>query len=186
MLVADEPDLIDQEYADDTLLFLHYSLDVLDTIRYALEVSVLLVMHASTGTSLMASWQDQMMFPLAVREASDGLCLRLSTIWKMPRNPATWHQLFQMSVVSNSYFNQNVKVPMELPRRKKKPFLTSRKEFKKRAAAKGAESLQPPGNGLLVPELVPVALDTLKARAALLGFVLQFMLALSAIRLQAA
>ncbi|MCO5607522.1 hypothetical protein L7F22_061719 [Adiantum nelumboides] len=38
MPVADEPDLIDQEYADDTLLFLHYSPDVLDTIRYALEV----------------------------------------------------------------------------------------------------------------------------------------------------
>ncbi|MCO5570229.1 hypothetical protein L7F22_023947 [Adiantum nelumboides] len=38
MPVADEPDLIVQEYADDTLLFLHYSHDVLDTIRYALEV----------------------------------------------------------------------------------------------------------------------------------------------------
>ncbi|MCO5595993.1 hypothetical protein L7F22_050045 [Adiantum nelumboides] len=38
MLVADEPNLIDQEYGDDTLLFLHYSHDVLDTIRYALEV----------------------------------------------------------------------------------------------------------------------------------------------------
>ncbi|MCO5548673.1 hypothetical protein L7F22_002132 [Adiantum nelumboides] len=30
--------LIDQEYTDDTLLFLHYSPDILDTIRYALEV----------------------------------------------------------------------------------------------------------------------------------------------------
>ncbi|MCO5586639.1 hypothetical protein L7F22_040580 [Adiantum nelumboides] len=38
VLVADEPDLIDQEYADDTLLFLHHSHDVLDTIQYALEV----------------------------------------------------------------------------------------------------------------------------------------------------
>ncbi|MCO5611594.1 hypothetical protein L7F22_065848 [Adiantum nelumboides] len=38
MPMANEPDLIDQEYADDTLLFLHYSPDVLDTIRYALEV----------------------------------------------------------------------------------------------------------------------------------------------------
>ncbi|MCO5608458.1 hypothetical protein L7F22_062668 [Adiantum nelumboides] len=38
MPVADEPDLIDQEYADDTLLFLHHSHDVLDTIQYALEV----------------------------------------------------------------------------------------------------------------------------------------------------
>ncbi|MCO5588580.1 hypothetical protein L7F22_042537 [Adiantum nelumboides] len=37
MLVADEPDLIDQEYAYDSLLFLHYSHDVLDTIQYALE-----------------------------------------------------------------------------------------------------------------------------------------------------
>ncbi|MCO5584482.1 hypothetical protein L7F22_038410 [Adiantum nelumboides] len=38
MPVADEPDLIDQEHADDTLLFLHHSHDVLDTIQYALEV----------------------------------------------------------------------------------------------------------------------------------------------------
>ncbi|MCO5568972.1 hypothetical protein L7F22_022676 [Adiantum nelumboides] len=38
MPVADEPDLIDHEYADDTLMFLHYSPDVLDTICYALEV----------------------------------------------------------------------------------------------------------------------------------------------------
>ncbi|MCO5569111.1 hypothetical protein L7F22_022818 [Adiantum nelumboides] len=38
MPMADEPDLIDQEYADDTLLFLHYSPDVLDTIRDALEI----------------------------------------------------------------------------------------------------------------------------------------------------
>ncbi|MCO5552900.1 hypothetical protein L7F22_006419 [Adiantum nelumboides] len=38
MPVDDEPDLIDQEYADDTLLFLHHSHDVLDTIQYALEV----------------------------------------------------------------------------------------------------------------------------------------------------
>ncbi|MCO5564155.1 hypothetical protein L7F22_017811 [Adiantum nelumboides] len=38
MPVADEPNLIDQEYADETLLFLHYSRDVLDTIQDALEV----------------------------------------------------------------------------------------------------------------------------------------------------
>ncbi|MCO5602086.1 hypothetical protein L7F22_056214 [Adiantum nelumboides] len=38
MPVSDEPDLIDQEYADDTLLFLHYTPDVLDMIRYALEM----------------------------------------------------------------------------------------------------------------------------------------------------
>ncbi|MCO5550170.1 hypothetical protein L7F22_032705 [Adiantum nelumboides] len=37
MPVFDEPDLIDQEYADDTLLFLHYTPDVLDMIRYELE-----------------------------------------------------------------------------------------------------------------------------------------------------
>ncbi|MCO5558490.1 hypothetical protein L7F22_012074 [Adiantum nelumboides] len=38
MPVIDEPNLIDQKYADDTLFFLHYTSDVLDTIRYALEV----------------------------------------------------------------------------------------------------------------------------------------------------
>ncbi|MCO5570946.1 hypothetical protein L7F22_024676 [Adiantum nelumboides] len=40
MPVADEPNLIDHEYADDTLLFLHYSTDVLDKIQYALEVGL--------------------------------------------------------------------------------------------------------------------------------------------------
>ncbi|MCO5568565.1 hypothetical protein L7F22_022264 [Adiantum nelumboides] len=53
MPVADEPNLIDQEYADDTLLFLHYSPDVLDTIRLHWRYSVSPVVHASTGTSLM-------------------------------------------------------------------------------------------------------------------------------------
>ncbi|MCO5601072.1 hypothetical protein L7F22_055189 [Adiantum nelumboides] len=48
MPVANEPDLIDQEYADDTLLFLHYSSDVLDWIRYALEVFCVAVVRAST------------------------------------------------------------------------------------------------------------------------------------------
>ncbi|MCO5583111.1 hypothetical protein L7F22_037019 [Adiantum nelumboides] len=38
MPVSDEPNLIDHEYADDTLLFLHCTPDVLDTIRYALEM----------------------------------------------------------------------------------------------------------------------------------------------------
>ncbi|MCO5577762.1 hypothetical protein L7F22_031594 [Adiantum nelumboides] len=38
MPVADERDLIDQEYADDTFVFLHYSPDILDTIRDVLEV----------------------------------------------------------------------------------------------------------------------------------------------------
>ncbi|MCO5593425.1 hypothetical protein L7F22_047439 [Adiantum nelumboides] len=38
MPVSDELELIDQEYADDALLFLHYTPDVLDIIRYALEM----------------------------------------------------------------------------------------------------------------------------------------------------
>ncbi|MCO5552037.1 hypothetical protein L7F22_005546 [Adiantum nelumboides] len=40
MPMADEPNLIDQEYADDTLLFLHYSPDVLDTIRVLNKITV--------------------------------------------------------------------------------------------------------------------------------------------------
>ncbi|MCO5576860.1 hypothetical protein L7F22_030680 [Adiantum nelumboides] len=40
MPVANEPDLIDQEYVDDTSLFLHYSHDILEMIRYALEYPV--------------------------------------------------------------------------------------------------------------------------------------------------
>ncbi|MCO5581542.1 hypothetical protein L7F22_035429 [Adiantum nelumboides] len=33
MPMSDEPDLIDQEYADDTLLFVHHSHDILDMIQ---------------------------------------------------------------------------------------------------------------------------------------------------------
>ncbi|KAI5067693.1 hypothetical protein GOP47_0018221 [Adiantum capillus-veneris] len=105
-----------------------------------------------------------------VKKAKRGqLVQMLSRIRGMSRNQAGSHRISRMSTMSNSYFNQNVKVPMELPQRKKKPFLTSLKEFNNKKAAKGDESRQPPGNGLLVPEFVPVALDTLKARATLLS-----------------
>ncbi|MCO5571575.1 hypothetical protein L7F22_025319 [Adiantum nelumboides] len=55
MPVADEPDLIDQEYAADTLLFLHYSLDVLDTIRYALEGMFIVTYSQSFAKQLYVS-----------------------------------------------------------------------------------------------------------------------------------
>ncbi|KAH7332290.1 hypothetical protein KP509_20G080200 [Ceratopteris richardii] len=84
----------------------------------------------------------------------------------MPGNPATYVHVSPVTSISNSYFNQNVPVPMELPnRKKKKPFLTTYKEFTRKKAKSDSE---PPSNGLLVPELVPVALDTLNARATLL------------------
>ncbi|MCO5598479.1 hypothetical protein L7F22_052576 [Adiantum nelumboides] len=38
MHVVDEPDLVDQEYPDDTLLFSRYTLDLLDTICHVLDV----------------------------------------------------------------------------------------------------------------------------------------------------
>ncbi|MCO5596418.1 hypothetical protein L7F22_050480 [Adiantum nelumboides] len=50
MPVSDEPNLIDQEYADDTLLFLHYTLDALDTIRYALERNTKVILLDSNGS----------------------------------------------------------------------------------------------------------------------------------------
>lgn len=92
----------------------------------------------------------------------------------LPQTPTTacdlaWEQVVRRHFLtcSNSYFNQNVNVPMEFPSRKKKPFLTPRKKKKKNAQED--EVLQPPANGLLVPELIPVAVATLKARATLLN-----------------
>lgn len=74
-----------------------------------------------------------------------------------------------MSTLSNSFFNQNVDLPMELPVKKKKPFLKPRKMNGKKLQDNGDKVLQPPANGLLVPELIPVAHETMKARATLMS-----------------
>ncbi|KAL9245829.1 hypothetical protein vseg_019434 [Gypsophila vaccaria] len=65
---------------------------------------------------------------------------------------------------------QNVDLPPLLPKDKKKPFPIPIKEIQKRARAEkklartGVEKLlEPPKNGLLVPELIPVAYDVLAA-----------------------
>ncbi|MCO5559009.1 hypothetical protein L7F22_012600 [Adiantum nelumboides] len=73
MPVIGEPDLVDQEYAEDALLFLLFTYGVLDTIRCAWMFSVSPVARASTRTNLMVFWQGQLTFPLGVR----GTWLRL-------------------------------------------------------------------------------------------------------------
>ncbi|CAK8532486.1 unnamed protein product [Lathyrus sativus] len=66
--------------------------------------------------------------------------------------------------------NQNVDFPPKLPKKKKKPFPIPFKEIKqatkldKKLARKGIEKpLEPPKNGLLVPDLVPVAYEVFEA-----------------------
>lgn len=61
-------------------------------------------------------------------------------------------------------------LPQILPKKKKKPYPVPIKKIKqearadKRLAEKGIEKpLEPPKNGLLVPELVPVAYEVLEA-----------------------
>lgn len=65
---------------------------------------------------------------------------------------------------------QNVDFPPVLPKKKKKPFPIPFKEIKqaaredKKLAEMGIEKpLEPPKNGLLVPELIPVAYEVLDA-----------------------
>lgn len=65
---------------------------------------------------------------------------------------------------------QNVDFPPKLPKKKKKPFPIPFKEIKqaakmdKKLASKGIEKpLEPPKNGLLVPDLVPVAYEVFDA-----------------------
>lgn len=65
---------------------------------------------------------------------------------------------------------QNVDLPPILPKNKKKPYPIPLKEIRKAAkddkelAQKGIEKpLDPPKNGLLVPDLIPVAYQVLEA-----------------------
>ncbi|KAH7387694.1 hypothetical protein KP509_16G036700 [Ceratopteris richardii] len=72
-----------------------------------------------------------------------------------------------MSTISNSYMDQNVFVPMGLHQKKKRPFLSSREVYEKKKN-RCNEALKSPGNGLLVPQFVPLAVEALQARATLL------------------
>lgn len=65
---------------------------------------------------------------------------------------------------------QNVDLPPLLPKNKKKPYPIPLKKIQqmaradKKLAEKGIEKpLEPPKNGLLVPELIPVAYEALEA-----------------------
>jgi hypothetical protein len=67
-------------------------------------------------------------------------------------------------------YPQNVNLPPILPKRKKKPYPIPFKEIKQAARAdkKLAEmniekALEPPKNGLLVPDLIPVAYEIVDA-----------------------
>ncbi|XVE53115.1 hypothetical protein DITRI_Ditri02bG0178500 [Diplodiscus trichospermus] len=67
-------------------------------------------------------------------------------------------------------YRQNVDLPPLLPKKKKKPYPIPFKEIQeaarkdKKLAEKGIEKpLQPPKNGLLVPDLIPVAYEVLDA-----------------------
>ncbi|CAN1336444.1 APO protein 1, chloroplastic [Linum perenne] len=79
-------------------------------------------------------------------------------------------------------FYQNVDLPPVLPKRKKKPFPVPFKKIQraarenKKLAQMGIEKpLEPPKNGLLVPEMVPVAYELLDAWKALIKGVAQLL-----------
>lgn len=73
-----------------------------------------------------------------------------------------------MSTASSSFFQQNVDLPCDTSATKKKPFIRPLKDVIKKLKKDSGESLlQPPANGLLIPELVPVAHETFKARVVL-------------------
>lgn len=68
------------------------------------------------------------------------------------------------------YHRQNVDLPLVLPKNKKKPYPVPLKKMQRAAKAdrklaeKGIEKpLEPPKNGLLVPELIPVAYEVLES-----------------------
>lgn len=74
---------------------------------------------------------------------------------------------------------QNTDLPPVLPKHKKKPFITNPKRggfLSKKGPKKPLEDCSfPPGNGLLVPELVPVAHAVFEARKTLLQLVSKLM-----------
>lgn len=79
-------------------------------------------------------------------------------------------------------YPQNVNLPPILPKKKKKPYPIPFKKIQqaarkdKKLAEKGIEKpLEPPKNGLLVPELVPVAYETLDAWKCLIKGIAQLL-----------
>ncbi|KAG9448804.1 hypothetical protein H6P81_008769 [Aristolochia fimbriata] len=86
------------------------------------------------------------------------------------------------TVKKQGKFGQNVNLPQKLPKNKKKPYPIPFKKIQERARAdkklaqKGIEKrLEPPKNGLLVPELIPVAYQVLDAWKVLIKGVAQLM-----------
>lgn len=93
--------------------------------------------------------------------------------------------LQSLRIIAANY-RQNVDLPPVLPKRKKKPFPTPIKEIRRVAREKEKKRklegtsheervLEPPENGLLVPELIPVAHDVLEARKILIKNILKLL-----------
>ncbi|KAH9329840.1 hypothetical protein KI387_001948, partial [Taxus chinensis] len=81
-------------------------------------------------------------------------------------------------VVNAMKYGQNVDLPLVLPKRKKKPYPRPIKEIRRDArettkrskleeAKMEEQALEPPENGLEVPDLIPVAHQVLEARKTL-------------------
>lgn len=93
------------------------------------------------------------------------------------RRPGQGH-----SAKKDDNVRQNVDLPPILPKQKKKPYPIPLKKIlqasraDKKLAQMGIEKpLEPPKNGLLVPELVPVAYDVLEAWKILIEGVAQLL-----------
>lgn len=77
---------------------------------------------------------------------------------------------YQHNTKKREILPQNVELPPILPKKKKKPYPIPLKKIQEAARAEkklaqmGIEkSLEPPKNGLLVPDLIPVAYEVLDA-----------------------
>eukprot|EP01018_Ginkgo_biloba_P018413 Gb_36551 [translate_table: standard] len=103
---------------------------------------------------------------------------RISFIFRLvPMEPlgSSCHQYYR-KVVTTGQYPQNVDLPPVLPKNKKKPFPVPVKELRRAARMKQKKSdggpkrpFGPPRNGLLVPELIPIAHQVFEARISLIN-----------------
>lgn len=91
------------------------------------------------------------------------------------------HQRHQKVVIAGKY-PQNVDLPADLPQTKKKPFPIPVKELRRAARERQKNKkgrprrpIGPPRNGLLVPELIPVAHEVFEARTQLVNGVAELL-----------
>lgn len=113
--------------------------------------SASLIKLQGIGTTHRKAWAVQCV--AIVGQSCSLLCLKMIT-----------------TIAPSSFFGHNVDLPIDIPSRKKKPFLRPLKLSGKKSEEDEEESMSnPPGNGMQVPELIPVAHDTLKARSILMN-----------------